>query len=156
MIRRLNHAVLFVSDAERSAAFYADVMGMRVVNEMPGAKFLRTEKSENDHDLGLFTVGQLPAPARAIGLYHLAWEVDTLDDLVAMRERLVAAGALTGESDHGPSRSLYGRDPDGIEFEVMWEVPDEVKTEEDRFIGVRRLDLASDLARFGGDVSRNV
>jgi catechol-2,3-dioxygenase len=155
LIRRLNHAVLFVSDAERSATFYTDVMGMRVVNEIPGAKFMRTEKSDNDHDLGLFTVGDLPAPVRAIGLYHLAWEVDTLDDLVAMRERLVAAGALTGESDHGPSRSLYGRDPDGIEFEVMWEVPESVKAEEDRFIGVRRLDLQADLARFGGDVSRN-
>ena len=155
MIRRLNHAVLFVSDADRSAAFYTDIMGMRVVYEMPGAKFLRTEQSENDHDLGLFTVGDVPKPARAVGLYHLAWEVDTLDDLVAMRQRLAEAGALTGESDHGPSRSLYGRDPDGLEFEVMWEVPEEVKSEEDGFIGVRRLDLESDLERFGGDVSRN-
>lgn len=155
MIRRLNHAVLFVRDAERSAVFYTDTMGMRVVNEMPGAKFLRTEKSENDHDLGLFTIGEVPPAGRTVGLYHLAWEVDTLDELVAMRERLEAVGALTGESDHGPSRSLYGRDPDGIEFEVMWEVPEDVKGESDRFVGVRRLDLEADLARFGGDVSRN-
>ena len=72
-----------------------------------------------------------------------------------MRQRLVEAGALTGESDHGPSRSLYGRDPDSIEFEVMWEVPEAVKTDADRFVGVRRLDLAADLDRFGGNVSRN-
>ena len=40
-----------------------------------------------------------------------------------MRERLIEAGALVGQSDHGPNKSLYARDPDGLEFEVMWLVP---------------------------------
>ena len=40
-----------------------------------------------------------------------------------MAKRLRGLGALTGASDHGVSKSLYGRDPDGNEFEVMWEVP---------------------------------
>ena len=42
-----------------------------------------------------------------------------------MRERLLKLGALVGESDHGVSKSLYGHDPDGIEFEVLWTVPAE-------------------------------
>jgi catechol-2,3-dioxygenase len=71
--------------------------------------------------------------------------VHTIDDLAQARQRLLAAGALTGESDHGVSKSLYAHDPDGIEFEVMWAVPraswpDGPKTE--------RLDLEAELARW--------
>jgi catechol-2,3-dioxygenase len=146
-IKRLNHAVLWVRDAQASAAFYRDVLGFRIVADFgPQAVFLRADGSDNDHDLGLFTVGSRPAPPpRSPGLYHLAWQVHTIDDLAQARQRLLAAGALTGESDHGVSKSLYAHDPDGIEFEVMWAVPraswpDGPKTE--------RLDLEAELARW--------
>jgi catechol-2,3-dioxygenase len=125
MIRRLNHAVLWVRDAQASAAFYTTVLGFQVVVSMGDqAAFLRADGSTNDHDLGLFSVGdrQRPAP-HSPGLYHLAWQVHTIEDLLAVRTKLAEAGALVGESDHGVSKSLYGHDPDGIEFEVMWAVP---------------------------------
>jgi len=48
-------------------------------------------------------------------------------DLAAMRERLLGLNALVGESDHGVSKSLYGHDPDGIEFEVLDADPRRVK-----------------------------
>jgi len=123
-IKRLNHAVLYVTDAKASAAFYTDVLGFTVAASMGDqAFFLRADGSDNDHDLGLFTVGPRAAPTHAVGLYHLAWQVHTLEELAAMRARLLEAGALVGESDHGVSKSLYAKDPDGIEFEVMWAVP---------------------------------
>ena len=56
-IKRMNHAVLYVRDAEKTYAFYRDVFGFRVVMEMPGAKFLQAPDSDNDHDLGLFSIG---------------------------------------------------------------------------------------------------
>ena len=92
---------------------------------MPGAVFLRAAGSDNHHDLGLFSVGaNAPGPQRgAVGLYHLAWQVPSVRDLVAGRETLAQLGALVGESDHGATKSLYGQDPDGNEFEVMWMVP---------------------------------
>ena len=123
-IKRLNHAVLYVTDAKVSAAFYGDVLGFETVANMGDqAFFLRADGSDNDHDLGLFSVGaRRPAP-QSVGLYHLAWQVHTLEDLVALRARLVQAGALVGETDHGTSKSLYAKDPDGIEFEIMWAVP---------------------------------
>ena len=124
---RLNHAVLFVADLDRSLAFYTDLFGMQIVAREPraNAAFLRLPRSGNHHDLGLFGVGTAGGPKRrgGIGLYHLAWQVHTLEELVAMRARLVEVGSLVGESDHGVSKSLYARDPDGIEFEVMWAVP---------------------------------
>jgi catechol-2,3-dioxygenase len=58
--------------------------------------------------------------------------VESLADLLSMRERLMAMNALTGESDHGTTKSLYGRDIDGIEFEVMWLVPPDVIIDDDR------------------------
>jgi catechol-2,3-dioxygenase len=119
MIHRLNHAVLWVRDASASARFYEEVLGFRVVASMGDGQaiFLRADGSDNDHDLGLFTVGPRPAaPPHTPGLYHLAWQVGTLDELAALRRVLAEHGALVGESDHGVSKSLYARDPDGIEF----------------------------------------
>ncbi|MFM2183680.1 MAG: Catechol-2,3-dioxygenase [Actinomycetota bacterium] len=153
-IVRLNHAVLYVSDASASARFYADTLDFEVAGSIGDAAiFLRAPDSDNDHDLGLFHVGSSAASSvggRAThrpGLYHLAWQVRTIEELAVARDRLRSAGALIGESDHGVSKSLYARDPDGIEFEVMWAVPrDEWPAE----IGTWRLDLAGALARWPG------
>jgi catechol-2,3-dioxygenase len=86
----------------------------------------------------------------AIGLYHLAWQLDTIDELVAAREALAAAGALTGESSHGATKSLYGADPDGNEFEVMWMLPREAWGEFENSAPVERLDLAAEVERWSG------
>jgi catechol-2,3-dioxygenase len=124
-VRRLNHAVLYVNGLRRTVDFYRDVLGMEVRMEVPGqAAFLRSPGSVNDHDLGVYDIGSGHADGRpAVGLYHLAWEVGTLADLVEMRAKLLEAGALVGESDHRLSKSLYAKDPSGIEFEVLWRVP---------------------------------
>ena len=126
-VRRLNHAVLYVSGLRREVDFYIDVLGFEVRHEVPGmAAFLRSPGSANDHDLGLFEVGSGQASGQPeVGLYHLAWEVGTLKELAETRAKLLDAGALVGESDHAVSKSLYAKDPSGIEFEVMWRVPAE-------------------------------
>jgi catechol-2,3-dioxygenase len=152
-IHRLNHAVLYVRDAERSADFYERVLGFRRLPlEFPGAVFMQAEGSTNDHDLGLFSIGDAAADSTAgrssVGLYHLAWEVDTLTDLAEIGQRLRDEGALVGATDHGTTKALYGRDPDGIEFEVSWLVPANLITP-DMTPGSRRLDLAAEFRRFG-------
>jgi catechol-2,3-dioxygenase len=158
-VRRLNHAVLYVSDVSRSVEFYHRTLGFEAVTHVPGrAAFLRAPGSANDHDLGLFQVdGSQPArPGSAAatgaqpGLYHLAWEVGTLPELVSARRILAACGALVGASDHRVSKSLYAKDPDGIEFEVMWRVPARHWEAERRHGGmVAPLDLDAELARWG-------
>lgn len=154
-IHRLNHAVLFVRDVDRSVAFYADVLGFTVATTMPGqAAFLRAPESTNDHDLGLFQLGEHAAPSAAgrstVGLYHLAWEVDTLGDLEELQHTLSEAGALGGASDHGTTKSLYGRDPDGLEFEIVWLVPAHL-LRGDETMTTARLDLAGEIDRYGRD-----
>ncbi len=146
-IKRLNHAVLYVRDANRAKRFYTEVLGFTVrasIGEQ--AYFLQADGSENDHDLGLFQVGPSPElPPHLPGLYHLAWQVHTLEELAALREKLLSEGALVGESDHGVSKSLYAKDPDGIEFEVMWAVP---RADWPDKVGTWRLDLSGSLARW--------
>ncbi len=153
-VRRLNHAVLFVRDVERSVRFYQEAFSFEVIaTEADGrAAFLRAAGSDNHHDLGLFEVGaNAPTPPRgAVGLYHLAWEVGAINELAAARETLRRLGALVGESDHGATKSLYARDPDGNEFEVMWMVPREHWGDYERGAPVAPLDLASEVARYGG------
>jgi catechol-2,3-dioxygenase len=147
---RLNHAVLFVADLDRSERFYTEVFGMMVVAREPraNAAFLRLPNGQNHHDLGLFGIGPQAQPKRrgAIGLYHLAWQVDTIEQLAAARQTLLDAGAYTGESSHGATKSLYGADPDGNEFEVMWMVPREEWGEYDRKAIIAPLNLERELS----------
>lgn len=150
-ITQLNHAVLYVRDARRHAEWYQRVLGFEPVVVDDGRfAFMRAPLSENHHDIAFFTVGGgAPSPRPgAVGLYHLAWEVPTLADLEAARERLAAEGALHGASDHGVNKSLYCKDPDGIEFEVMWLVPPERWGDDEHEAIIRPLDLAADRLRF--------
>jgi catechol-2,3-dioxygenase len=154
-ITRLNHAVLYVRDVGRSAAFYRDVLGFRTVSSMTGAAFLQAPASTNDHDLGLFEIGAGAGPSGAgrdaVGLYHLAWEVDTLAELERLSRVLEERGALVGASDHCTTKSLYARDPDGLEFEVAWVVPADLLDDEALAgrTGIRPLDLAHEQRRYG-------
>jgi catechol-2,3-dioxygenase len=157
---RLNHAVLYVRNVDESVAFYRDVLGFDYVPGLPGmrgAAFLRAPGSTNDHDLGLFEVGRdaaaSPAGRGSVGMYHLAWEVDTLGDLERLAGALAEAGALVGASDHGTTKSLYAKDPNGLEFEVVWLIPADRLTDADRQAGARiaPLDLGREIERFGRD-----
>ena len=160
-IHRLNHAVLYVRDAERSSTFFTELLGFRRLGAegeqgagIPGAAFLRAEGSTNDHDLALFSIGDgaadSPAGRSSVGLYHLAWEVDTLADLARFAKVLADAGSLVGASNHGTTRSLYAKDPDGLEFELAWVVPADQLGPDDT-PRLQRLDLDADIERFGAD-----
>ena len=162
-IQRLNHAVLYVRDLERTKAFYTEVLGFRIVNEIPGmGAFFQAPGSTNDHDLGTFAIGDRAGPSQAgkttVGLYHLAWEVDTLAELDRLAGVLAEAGALAGASDHGTTKSLYAHDPDGNEFEVAWVVPleqlDATALEARSRIG--HLDIAREQARYGAHTQGGV
>lgn len=117
--------MLFVSSLEKSVAFYTKVFGFDVIAREGPMAFLRAKGSENHHDLGLCELGPRAShpPRGSTGLYHLAWELARIEDLAAAREELVKADAFTGESDHGATKSVYGVDPDGNEFELMVLLP---------------------------------
>jgi catechol-2,3-dioxygenase len=151
-VRRLNHAVLYVRDVGRSVAFYREALGFQTLFEAPNAAFLRASGSTNDHDLGLFALGDGAADSAAgrttVGLYHLAWEVETLGELKELSGRLASMRSLVGATDHTTTKSLYAKDPDGLEFEICWIVPaDRLEGLEGN--GMAPLDLDREIKRYG-------
>ena len=143
-LKRLQHLVLWVSNVERSVRFYCDVLGFEVKTQSPAAAFLKIPGTADDHHLGLFEQTGVAHPdERVARMYHSAWEVGDITDLVRARQRLIEARALVGSSDHGVSLSLYAKDPDGLEFEIFWTVPGGTS------VRTRALDLEGELARRG-------
>lgn len=152
-ITGMNHAVLYVRDQQRQRRFYSEVLGFSTVIDGPGPfVFMRAPASQNHHDIAFFGIGDTAGPSQAggatVGLYHLAWEVSTLEELAEMQQRLAEAGALVGTSDHGVNKSLYAKDPDGLEFEVMWLAPAEHWGDDAHTAVIRPLDIAADIRRF--------
>ena len=81
------------------------------------------------------TSGRTAGPADAGGLS------------VAARDALRAAGAYTGESDHGATKSVYGADPDGIEFELMVLLPHDQWGKYEHAAPVMRLNWDKEIQR---------
>ncbi len=151
-VKGLNHAVLRVRDLERSLAFYSDVLGLETIARAGRTMaFMRAPGSQNHHDLGLARVGpNAPAPnEQGVGLYHLAWEVEEIESLRDALAALQRYGTLSGMSNHGATKSIYGYDPDGNEFEVMWVVPREHWAEYENSAPTAPLDLEAEIVRWG-------
>ncbi|MHB8574992.1 MAG: VOC family protein [Dehalococcoidia bacterium] len=144
-VRRLQHVVLQVSDVERSVRFYEQALGLELHRTRPnGNAFMRIPGGGNDHDLALFPKpGIGAASADTAGLIHAAWEVDDINELARAKERLAAMGALVDTTNHGMSFSVYGQDPDGLQFEIFWAPPGAP-------VGQNvPLDLEAELKRYG-------
>ena len=156
-VRRLNHAVLYVSDLARTVDFYRYALGFEVRMEIPGrAAFLRAPGSANDHDLGLFEVGDAAAGRRTPTWGSTTWPGRWARSRSWPRSGIGSPSAArwSGASDHRVSKSLYAKDPSGIEFEVMWRVPAE-DWEREMQSGemIAPLDLDGELARWGDRVT---
>ncbi len=78
----------------------------------------------------------------------------TIEALAEARTLLMELGALVGETDHSVSKSLYAKDPDGNEFEVVWVIPREQWAEHDAQGGLAPLDIDAEVARFGSGAAR--
>ena len=159
-VTRLTHAVLYVRDLARTVGFYEEALGFEVKVEIPGrAAFLQAGGSNNDHDLGVFAVGTNVGDSMAgratVGLYHLAWEVDTLAELERIGAKLASMNAIVGMTDHGTTKAIYGHDPDGIEFEVCWLVPADLLTP-DIQMGTLPLNLQAEKERYGAQTRGGV
>ena len=149
-VRKINHLVLRVRDIDRTIAFYQGVLGMEIVGRMGNAGVF-FKFTDNHHDLACFALGDgAEGPYDdQVGMYHVALEVATLEELVAARDELARVGALVGMSDHGVSKSLYVKDPDGNELEILWNVPRE-EWKDLTVMGTRPLNLEAELAKYKG------
>ena len=123
-VRKIGHAVIFVSDIERSKRFYTEVLGFRISDIYPGSMmpggmvFLRCN---GDHHC-LALVGD-KGDANGKSLHHLAFELATLDEVFRARDHLQAHGTkitFNGRRRAGCQVAVEFLDPDGHNLEIYW------------------------------------
>jgi len=112
---------LTVVDLDRSAAFYAGVLGLTVHATAPGRAGL------GGPDRVILELVEerraRPLPERAPGLFHVALRVPDRPALARVLRSLARHRVPTGASDHGVSEALYLDDPDGNGLEVYSDRP---------------------------------
>lgn len=121
----LGHIALRVRDIDRAVAFYRDALGLTVKSH--GRIAFLGARPEASHEIALFPLPEDaagPDPER-VGMYHMAWEMPSFEDLQALHQRLIDQGAtIVGYSD-GQCNVMF-HDPDGNELEAIWEPAPEV------------------------------
>lgn len=155
MIRpdRIGHVVIKVRDMERSTKFYTEVLGLTVMKVEPGFKMTFLASNGRDHhEIAVMEVG-LEAPLslpHSVGLAHIAFRLRDEAHLRAAYDDLKAHGVkIITAVNHGVTKSVYFRDPDGNELEVYCDgQPGEVAKFPDPYAGMDQLDFAKDAPNF--------
>jgi catechol-2,3-dioxygenase len=117
-ITRLGHVGLHVRDLDRSVAFYRDVLGIHVSDEVPHkAAFMSSqERMAEHHEL-------LLVPGRTDGrvVQQISFRCAALQDLRDYHRRLLAQDVpINMIVTHGNAIGLYFQDPDGNQVEVYY------------------------------------
>ena len=124
-IRKIGHVVLRARDQPKSVAFYTGVLGFAISDVYPeemvpgGMVFMRCNA---DHH-GVALVGAMPGPSEKRELHHMAFEVDTLDEVFHARKRLREHGVpivFEGRRRAGVQIAVEFLDPDGHHLEIYW------------------------------------
>ncbi|HUC11874.1 MAG TPA: VOC family protein [Stellaceae bacterium] len=122
----LQHVNLYVRDAERSKQWYEDLLGLHTYEYRPGWAAFMSADTEQSHEVALMQLGpEAPLQQKGqVGLNHLAWRLESLDDLKEFYHRCKEKGQpIDRIADHGISLGIYLRDPDGNGVEVFYEMP---------------------------------
>ncbi|HEV8718483.1 MAG TPA: VOC family protein [Candidatus Binatia bacterium] len=151
MIRpeRIGHVVIKVRNLERSRKFYTEVLGMDVMMEVPAIRGVFLANNRRDHhEIALFEVGPEAAglQAKQIGLAHIAFRLRHEAELRAAYQELKEKDVpISFTVDHGITKSVYFRDPDGHELEVYCDnPPEEIAKFPNSYMGMEKLAFAQD------------
>jgi len=147
---RIGHVVIKVRDLERSRKFYTEVMGLKLMMELPQIKMAFFASNGRDHhEIACIEVGKDAAAPRQneIGLLHIAFRLPGEDHLRAaykvLKENQVPVAFTV---DHGITKSIYFSDPDGNQLEVYCDNPPEyiAQFRANKNAGMEKLDFAAD------------
>jgi catechol-2,3-dioxygenase len=124
-----SHAVLNVRDLEKMLEFYGDVLGFTISDRGPlgpGAPeivFMSNDPGEH-HQIAMVPVREEePKGESGNPLNHMAFRVESFDDVKTMHERLSALSVEMLPLSHGNTLSLYFDDPEGNGLEIFWDTP---------------------------------
>ena len=124
-ITKIGHVVLKVQDLQRSVAFYTQVLGFKVSDVYPdsmmsgGMVFMRCNP---DHH-GIALIGGAASECQNKEIHHLAFEVQTLDEVLRANEHLRKHNVkieFEGRRRAGIQIAVEFRDPDNHILEIYW------------------------------------
>jgi catechol 2,3-dioxygenase len=142
---RIRSVSLAVSELQRSANFYEQVLGLAPIAREEHTALLGPDPAHPALVLSDIAA-PTPLPPGATGLYHVAWLHPSRAALAESVRRVAAAGwPFEGASDHGVSEALYLSDPDGLGIELYADRPREHWERPAGGRGVRMVTLPLDL-----------
>jgi catechol 2,3-dioxygenase len=121
-----SHAVLNVKDGKKIVDFYTETLGFNVSERGPIAEngpeiIFMSQNPDEHHQLAVVTSRKDDAPANSLN--HMAFRVDSFDDVKTVKNRLESADTKFMPMSHGNTLSLYFADPEGNGLEVFWDTP---------------------------------
>lgn len=133
----VNHLALSTRDMKGQLEFWCDALGCPLkalywMHGVPGAMhgfvelspesyvaFVQHPDNAKDVQIGITHAGNAGAPVTAGTMQHVAFHVDSLDDVLAMRDRIRSRGIqVMGPIDHGFIQSMYFTGPEGLALEI--------------------------------------
>ena len=124
--RQLGHVNIFVRNAEKARDWYEDLLGLHTQGFTAGRAAFMSSDLGNSHEIALTEVGDAAdGPQKGqVGLNHMAWYMESLDDLKELYFRIKERNIeIEHVSDHGHAIGIYIHDPDGNGIEVSYEMP---------------------------------
>ena len=139
-IQQLHHFAYRARDAEETRHFYEDILGLPMYHIIQSDHVPSTGeycpythfffRLQDGSYIAFFDLGDdeaaLPSPNTPSWVNHVAFRVDSVDELEAMKSRLQAHDVeVLGVVDHHIFKSIYFFDPNGIRLELSAQVADE-------------------------------
>lgn len=125
------HVVLRTGNLKKMAEFYTKFLGGRIAHQNDFISFITYD--EEHHRVALIEVsGTTPKINTSCGLEHVAYTYVTLTELLlAYRQRLKVGIQPVWSVNHGPTTSIYYKDPDGNMIETQVDNFDTVEAADD-------------------------
>ena len=122
-----SHTVLNAIDNDKLIDFYTGAMGFTIVDRGslgPGSpqEIVFMSQQEDEHHQLAIVNGREQGQAGA-SLNHMAFRVDSFEEVKELHATLAEKGIDTLPLSHGNTLSLYFGDPEGNGIEVFWDTP---------------------------------
>lgn len=116
---KMAHLVYQCADRQSMVDWYRKVFEARLVFQDDVLAFISFD--DEHHRLAFFNMPQLPRKIdNRVGVHHVAYSYLTLSQILATYERLKGLDILPSWTiNHGPTTSLYYRDPEGNDIELQ-------------------------------------
>ena len=121
-----SHAVLNVRDEKKVLDFYTETLGFNISDRGaieengPNITFMSQNEDEH-HQIAIVASRKDEAPSNSLN--HLAFRVESFDEVKMLSGKLESAGVKVLPLSHGNTLSLYFSDPEGNGLEVFWDTP---------------------------------